>query len=453
MTYEAFIERKSQLGGQHGFDPVWMPDVLFDFQKHLVEWATRSGRSATYADCGLGKTLLQLVWAENVARQTNKRTLILTPLAVSYQTLKEAEKFGIEVERARDGKFGAKAKIVVTNYHQLHKFDSSDFEAVVCDEASAIKSADGKTTAQVTEFMRTIPYRYLCTATPAPNDFHELGTSSEALGGLGYRDMLGRFFKQETGKDHRGWGRSKYRLIGHAEEPFWKWVCSWARACRKPSDIGFQDGDFVLPELEETEINLECNKPRPGQLFITPPKTMADHQYERRNTITERCERAAEEVDGHDGHSLVWCHLNPEADAVEKMVPDALQVSGSMSDEQKEERLLAFSAGDLKCLVLKPKIGCWGLNWQHCHHQVMFPSDSFEQYYQAVRRSWRFGQKNKVTIKIITTEGGRGVLDNLKRKSARADQMFNLLTKFMGEAVIHERTQYGSMERMLPEWL
>jgi len=324
---------------------------------------------------------------------------------------------------------------------------------VVCDEASAIKSADGKTTAAVTEFMRQVPNRLLCTATPAPNDFHELGTSSEALGGLGCRDMLGRFFKQDTAKDHRGWGRSKYRLKGHAEEPFWKWVCSWARSCRKPSDLGFDDGDFVLPGLEESEIVLQCNNPRPGQMFVTPPKTMADHQYERRNTITERCESAAEEVAGHDGYSLVWCHLNGEADLAEKLIPGALQVSGSMSDEQKEERLLAFSAGELKTLVLKPKIGCWGLNWQHCHHQVMFPSDSFEQYYQAVRRSWRFGQENKVLIKIITTEGGRGVLENLKRKSARADRMFNLLTRFMGDAVNIERTKYGSQIQRIPQWL
>jgi hypothetical protein len=265
--------------------------------------------------------------------------------------------------------------------------------------------------------------------------------------------MVGRFFKQETATDHRGWGRSKYRLKGHAEEPFWRWVCSWARACRKPSDLGFEDGDFILPELEETEIVLQCNKPRPGQMFVTPPQTMADHQYERRHTITERCEMAAREVAGHDGHSLVWCHLNPEADLAEKLIPGALQVSGSMSDEQKEERLLAFSAGELKTLVLKPKIGCWGLNWQHCHHQIMFPSDSFEQYYQAIRRSWRFGQEHKVLIKIITTEGGRGVLDNLKRKSARSDRMFDLLTRFMNDAVRIERTQYGSQEGRIPSWL
>jgi hypothetical protein len=451
--YADFIDRKSQLGGQHGFEPIWMPDFLFPFQRHLVEWALRQGRSAIYADCGMGKTPLQLVIAENVVRHTNKRVLILTPLAVSYQTIKEAAKFEIEAERGIDGKFSPSAKIVITNYQQLHKYDPDDFIMVVCDESSAIKSKDGKTTAAVTEFMRQVPYRLLCTATPAPNDFDELGTSSEALGGLGYRDMVGRFFKQETAKDHRGWGRSKYRLKGHAEEQFWRWVCSWARACRKPSDLGFEDGDFILPELEETEVVLQCNKPRPGQMFVTPPQTMADHQYERRHTITERCETAAREVAGHDGHSLVWCHLNPEADLAEKLIPGALQVSGSMSDEQKEERLLAFSAGELQTLVLKPAIGCWGLNWQHCHHQIMFPSDSFEQYYQAIRRSWRFGQEHKVRIKIITTEGGRGVLDNLKRKSARSDRMFDLLTRFMNDAVRVERTQYGSQEGRIPSWL
>lgn len=453
MIYQEFLDSKAHLEGDFGFDPIWLPDFLYDFQKHLVEWSVRKGRSAVFADCGLGKTPMQLVIAENTVRKTNGRVLLLTPLAVSYQTLKEAAKFGVEAVRAKDGRFAASAKIVIANYQQLHKFDSSDFCMLICDESSVIKSDDAVTTKSVREFSRSMKYRFLCTATPSPNDFHELGTSSETLGELGYRDMIGRFFKQETGKDHRGWGRVKYRFKGHAGQPFWRWVCSWARACRKPSDLGFEDGEFVLPELEEREIIIDCNKPMPGHLFARPPTNMREHRFERRESLVERCERAAAEIIGHDGYSLSWCHLNPEADLVEELVPDAVQVSGSMPDDQKEERLLAFTSGEIKTLVTKPKIGCWGLNWQHCHHQVMFPSDSFEQYYQAVRRSLRFGQVHDVTIKIITTEGGRGVLANLQRKSMQSEGMFRSLSKFMNEETRISRTQYAGEEERIPEWL
>ena len=453
-NYADFIQTKTQLSGDYGFSPIWMPDFLYDFQQHLVEWCIRKGRSSLFADCGLGKTPMQLVWADNIVRKTNGLVLVMTPLAVSYQTIKEAEKFGIEATRSRDGRIDISSGIIVTNYEQLGKFDPDDFAGAVCDESACIKSFDAQRTSDVTEFMRRLKYRLLCTATPSPNDFFELGTSSEALGELGYRDMLGKFFKQETKKDHLGWGRVKYRFRGHSEQPFWRWVCSWARACRKPSDLGFDDGDFILPPLNEVEIRVECNKARPGELFALPATNMDEQRAERRLTLNERCERAAEEIITHDGASLSWCHLNPEADLMEKLIPDALQVSGSMSDEQKEERLLAFSSGELSTLVTKPKIGCWGMNWQHCHHQVMFPSDSFEQYYQGVRRSWRFGQKNPVTIKIITTEGGRGVLKNLQRKSDQANTMFESLSRFMNDELLIGRTEYiGSQNERIPQWL
>lgn len=454
MSYANFLETKMHLGDADGFEPLWVPDFLFDFQKYLVEWAIRQGRAALFADCGMGKTPMQLVWAQNVVEHTSKPVLIITPLAVGLQTVAEAEKFHINAARSRRGEFTKDTSIFVTNYEQLDKFNTEDFAGVVCDESSAIKAFDSKRRGEVTEFMRRVPYRLLCTATPSPNDFHELGTSSEALGGLGYRDMLTMFFKQDNvGRGDLGWGRATHRFRGHAEEPFWRWVCSWARSCRKPSDLGFDDGRFILPPLHEKEIVVACHKPMEGFLFQVPAKTMDEHRQERRLSLNDRCARAAELIGKHKGQSIAWCHLNIEADLVEKMVPNALQVSGSMNDDQKEERMLAFAAGDLKVLVTKPKIGCWGMNFQNCSHQIMFPSDSFEQYYQAVRRSWRFGQEDEVYINIITTEGGRGVLENLRRKSAQADRMFESLTRHMNDSMAIGRTQYGCDAERIPSWL
>ena len=453
MEYSEFIERKQQSGSEYGFESVFIPDWMFDFQKSLVAWATKKGRSAIFADCGLGKTPMQLVWAENVIRKTNKPVLILTPLAVSYQTAREADKFGIKAEVSRDGKKKNGWNVVITNYERIHYFKPDWFSGIVCDESSAIKSFKSKRKADITEFMRTIPYRLLCTATPSPNDFFELGTSSEALGELGFQDMLSKFFRQENKKDHLGWGRVKYRFRGHAQEPFWRWVCSWARSCRRPSDLGFENGNFELPELKEEEIRIEHNKTRPGELFSLPARNMEEQRIERRVTLNERSERAAEEISKHKGSSIAWCHLNSEADLVERLVPEAKQVSGSMPDELKEERLLAFATGELKVLVTKPKIGCWGMNYQNCHHQVMFPSDSFEQYYQSVRRSWRFGQTKPVQIKIITTEGGRGVLENLQRKSKQCDAMFESLNRYMNDQLKIESKLDFAKKGDLPKWM
>ena len=399
----------------------------------------------------LGKTPQQLVWADNVVRKANKPTLILTPLAVSDQTIREANKFGIEAVRSRDGKFTGK-RIIVTNYQQLHKFTPDDFAGVVCDESSCLKNADAVTRLAVTEFMRTVPYRLLCTATAAPNDYWELGTSSDALGALGFRDMITQFFKQETEKDYLGWGRTKYRFRGHAETPFWKWVCSWARVCRKPSDLGFNDGEFILPPLEEEEIRIDDSPPREGFLFSVPANTLEEQREELRVTLTQRCAKAAELMEQCET-CVAWCHLNPEADAIERMVIGAKQVCGSMSDDEKEELLIAFQAGQLNRLVLKPVLGAWGLNWQHCHDVVCFPSHSWEQYYQLVRRCWRFGQKSRVRVRIITTEGQQGVMNSLKRKTMQADRMFTNLVKHTNDAMHIERTAYGNQRETLPAWL
>ena len=439
-SYLDFLSSKQQVDGDHGFDPAFLPDWLFDYQSALVRWACRKGRAAIFADCGMGKTPMQLVWGENVRMHTGKPTLALTPLAVSYQTVGEAERFGIEAVRSSGGK--PQAGIVVTNYERLHHFSPDDFGGVICDESSILKNFDGATKAAVTEFMRTIPYRLLCTATAAPNDYHELGTSSEALGYLGYQDMLSRFFKEDIIKDYLGWGRKAYRFRGHAEEPFWRWVCSWARACRKPSDLGFDDGRLVLPPLREHEVVVHSSKTRAGMLFSLPAESLQDQREERRITLEDRCEEAARIVGRHDAASVVWCHLNDEADLLERLIPDCRQVSGSQSEDEKEEILLAFQRGQLKRLVTKPKIGCFGLNWQHCHSVVTFASHSWEQYYQAVRRCWRFGQTQPVDVHVIATEGEVGVLANLRRKANAADRMFESLVRHMGNAlaVDHRRT-------------
>jgi hypothetical protein len=395
-------------------------------------------------------TPIQLAWADNVVRHTSKPVLILTPLSVSHQTVREADKFGFHATQSRTGE--VTNMITVTNYERLKLFNPDDFGGIVADESSILKNFDGKIKAQVTEFMRLIPYRLLCTATAAPNDFDELGTSSEALGYLGYQDMITRFFRQQTTKDHLGWGRTKYRLKGHAEHDFWRWVCSWARACRKPSDLGYYDGEFVLPPFETQEHLVIATKRRPGFLFDMAAETLQEQQEERRRTIPERCKQVAELVRG-ERPVVVWCHLNDEGDELARMIPDAVQVSGSDSDEEKENAFLRFEAGDIRVLITKCKIAGYGMNWQHCAHQTFFPSHSFEQYYQAVRRSYRFGQKSRVKIDLITTEGEIGVLANLKRKADAAEAMFSKLVELMNNELHIERTNDYPVTATMPSWL
>ena len=453
MTYEDFITSKSQHGERHGFKPIWLPDCLFDFQRHLVEWAIAQGRAAIFADCGLGKTLMQLVWAENVIRQTNRPVLLVTPIAVGIQTLTEAKKFGISAVRTRDGKMTNDNMIFITNYEQLHKYDSAQFAGCVCDESSAIKDFKSERKSAVVDFMRALPYRLLCTATAAPNDFWELGTSSEALGHLGFRDMVTMFFKQETSKDHHGWGRTKYRFRGHAEEPFWSWVCSWARSLRKPSDLGFSDEHFVLPPLVENNITIETAKPRQGLLFSVPAKDMREERAERRHSVTDRVEKACQVAIEHNGPTVLWGELNEETDAIERVVPDCVQVRGSMPDEAKEEALIGFSSGQIRRLVTKPKIGAWGLNWQHCCNIVTFPSHSYEQDYQLVRRCYRFGQTKPVTVTRIICEGEANILNSLSRKYQQSVRMFDSIVAHMRDSLhLVSADSFPNLER-LPQWL
>lgn len=768
MEYTEYLEAKAQDDVYTGFDPVWMPDFLFDFQAALVDWAIRKGKAAIFADCGLGKTVQELVWAENVVRHTNGRVLILTPLAVSAQTIREGAKFGIECRRSHDGK--AHDGITITNYEQLHKFDVKDFSGVVCDEcfpagtvidtphmgrkhieniqigdkimnaagidtvadihrrevqyavrvtvegrpiicspnhpiftkrgwvgaqdllpgdqvvatntalrmvrdaihgevcasregpvlraillsemadesagaqsegshgrdsredwaqeqpmealgqsvrnprngantatesyiqsgserenlppieshepqtfrawgernwfdsastdtsgctrrelgrgicfvtgktdsrlsralqtrlsecraqnlhrggwklascpegtgqekgretgfygvgslevlepghpdlekyrdaegklyfydlgltrhpsfsvagclvhnSSILKSFDGTRRGEITQFMRKMPYRLLATATAAPNDYIELGTSSEALGYLGHIDMLNRFFVNDLNNSatRRMYGEApQWRFKGHAESHFWRWVCSWARAIRSPQDLGFDGSAFELPRLIERNHLVDIDEAPAGMLFTVPATNMKEQRDERRRTLTNRCQRAAELVQDTGRPAMLWCHLNPEGDLLTDLIPGAVQVSGSDKDGAKEEKFLAFTDGEIRTLITKPKIGAWGLNCQHCAHVVYFPSHSYEQYYQAVRRCYRFGQRNTVAVDIILTEGERRVMENLQRKSEAAGMMFTRLVEEMNNSLAIRKINNFTEAQEVPSWL
>lgn len=411
-------------------------------------------------------TLMQLVWAENVVRKHNKPVLVLTPLAVAYQTKREATRFGIDANVARDGKI--KSGINIINYEQLHHFSSEDFAGAVCDESAILKSFDGVRRREITDFMRKMRYRLLCTATPSPNEYTELGTSSEALGHLGYMDMLSKFFRNDQGNSikptvFRHQGRSfqqlddnaKWRLKGHAEIPFWRWVCSWARAMRKPSDLGFDDGKFILPPLTEQQHEVHSNSAPDGMLFALPAFGLAEQREERRRTIQERCEYAANLVAKTKRPAIAWCHLNDEGDLLERLIKDSVQVSGADADEAKEEKFMAFVDGKpgARVLITKDRIGAWGLNFQHCSHSVCFPTHSFESYYQSVRRCWRFGQKRPVKIDIVATEGEKDILKNLQRKANAADKMFSRLIEHMHESTSIDRSLTYDKPEAVPQWV
>jgi len=450
--YHEFLQRKTHEGADRGFAPTFMPSQLFDFQQAMVEYAVGKGRAALFEDCGLGKTVQFLTWAQNIIEHTNKPVLVLTPLAVAGQTAREAEKFGIEAKRSSDGSLPG--KLVVTNYERLGHFDPDDFAGVVCDESSILKSFDGARKAEITNFMRKVQYRLLATATAAPNDYIELGTSSEALGYMGHMDMLNRFFKnnRDNSATRRMYGEApQWRFKGHAEQPFWRWVCSWARAMRRPSDLGFDDGAFQLPPLIENQHLMDAEHVADGMLFALPATTLPEQREEKKRTIRERCERAAE-LASHDQPVLLWCQFNEEADLLEQIVPGAVQVSGSDPDEVKEERFMAFVDGSVRALVTKPKIGALGLNFQHCAHMVDFPSHSYEQYYQGVRRCWRFGQTHEVTVDTVMTEGERKIIENRQRKALQAEAMFANLISEMNNAMAVSTAKSFDKAMEVPAW-
>lgn len=444
--YQKFLELKKHSIGNSGFEPVYIPEMAFDFQRAIIEKAVRKGRIAIFADTGLGKTLIQLSIAKNIIQHTNKKVLILTPLAVAFQFILEAEKLGIDdIEYSKDGKHTK--KIVICNYERLHYFDSKDFEGVILDESSILKNFDGKIKEQVTSFVKKIPFRYLSTATPSPNDFIELGTSSEALGYMGYMDMLGKFFKNNQNSvdsTNRNIGE-KFYLKPHAEKDFFAWVNQWAIMVKMPSDLGFSNERYILPKLIVNK-NVVENKSTIAvngqiQLFNIIAKDFNEIRHEQKQTEEKRCEKAIELASGKT--SVYWCNTNNESAMLKHADKEAIEIIGSQSIERKEEILLAFANGEIKRIITKAKMTSMGLNWQHCNHSVFFPTWSYEQYYQAIRRFWRFGQKNDVTIDMVISDGQTRVIEALEQKTKKAIELHRNLTENVNRSFTHTAKEFN----------
>lgn len=445
--YNEFLEQKKHLIGDFGFEPNFIPDCAFDFQRHIIEKAVRKGRIAVFADTGLGKTLIQLSIAQNVVNKTNKRVLILTPLAVGFQFVKEAHQLNItdDIEQTKDGKYTK--KIVVCNYERLQYLDPNDFECVILDESSILKNFDGKIKAQITAFIKRVKYRFLSTATPSPNDFIELGTSSEALGYMGYMDMLTKFFKNNQNSvdsNNRNIGE-KYYLKPHAERDFFAWVNQWSIMVKKPSDLGFSDDRYKLPELiinkhivkNQSLIDVEGQI----QMFTPIAKSMTEVRHEQKQTIQKRCEKSIE-LTG-DKTSVYWVNFNEESALLNELDSDAVEIRGSMSVSKKEDILINFAEGNIKRIITKAKMTGMGLNWQHCNHSTFFPTWSYEQYYQAIRRFWRFGQKNDVTIDVVISDGQKRVIEALEQKTEKAKQLYENLVKNVNREFINHKKQFN----------
>ena len=437
MDYIEFLNRKEHTSINSGIDYNTMPDGMFDFQKYVSEHLILKGRGAGFLDTGLGKTIIELVIAKNYIQETNKPVLIITPLAVAFQFIKEAEKFGIDdISYSKDGKY--KTKIVVCNYERLEHFNYTEFDCVLLDESSILKNFDGAIKQQVTNFLRKVKYRFLFTATPSPNDYIELGTSSEALGYLGYTDMLTKFFKNNNnntvkiGRIAQAREGVEWYLKSHAEKDFWRWIASWSISMRKPSDLGYSDELHHLPELIEVETMIRNENPLAinGQssLFALPAQNFFEIKAEVRSTINQRCEMAVEKARKHDV-SVYWVNLNDEADLISKLDKDTKEVKGKMNIDEKEEILLAFSNGEIKKLITKTSITAFGLNWQHCNHTTYFPTYSYEQYYQAIRRFWRFGQKRDVYVDLVLSDGQTKIMESLQVKKDKASEMFEKLSE------------------------
>lgn len=455
MNYEEFVKSKKHLLGSFGFEPNYIPSMAFDFQKEIITRAVNKGRIAVFADTGLGKTLIQLALAQNVVNHTKGKVLILTPLAVAFQFILEAEKMGItDIEYSKDGNHTK--SIVICNYERLHYFNSEDFKGVVLDESSILKNFDGKIKNQITSFVKKLPYRFLSTATPSPNDFIELGTSSEALGYMGYMDMLGKFFKNNQGsiaKQKRQIGE-KYYLKPHAEISFFAWVNQWSIMIKMPSDIGYSNERYNLPKLiNNTHIIknnslLDCKGQI--QMFNVIAKSFQEVRHEQKQTIEDRCKKAVELAKGKT--SVYWVNLNDESSLIKQLDTEAVEILGSMSIEKKEKILLDFANGDIKRIITKAKMTGMGLNWQHCNHSVFFPTYSYEQYYQAIRRFWRFGQKNEVTIDMVISDGQTRVLEALKQKTQKAIDLYENLTKNVNQ-VFEDKNKEFNKEIIKPKFI
>lgn len=442
MKYEDYIRTKSEIAEAVGFDATELHPDLFGFQRDIVRWALRRGRAAIFADCGMGKTLMQLEWARRVCERTGGRALLLCPLAVAEQTVAEAKRFGIDAEYSRDGKFSS--RIVVTNYERRDRFRVADFAALVLDESSILKSYDGRTRTEIIELAQFVDYRLACTATPAPNDHMELGNHAQFCGIMSREEMLASFFVHDTSGGTNAW-----RLKGHAVEPFWKWVASWAVCIRKPSDIGHSDAGFDLPSLNiiDRVLGVDHSSAADGMLFRMQALSLSELRTESKRTLPFRVDATAELVNGSDEPWIVWCHTNAEADALAKAIPDAVEIRGSDKADDKARAMLAFSAGSIRVLVTKPSIAGFGMNWQHCARVAFVGlTHSYEQFYQAVRRCWRFGQERPVDVHVMVAETEQSVLRSIQSKQRAADEMAREMTSAMRETSI-ENVKGATMMR------
>jgi DNA modification methylase/superfamily II DNA or RNA helicase len=423
-TYDSFIDTKIGTDIGSGFEPDNISSFLFGFQDAIVRWAVRRGRACIFADCGLGKTPMQLEWARLVSNQTGMPVIIFAPLAVAEQTRREGDKFGIPVNVCRNSS-GVVDGVNICNYEMMEHFDPSVFGGIVLDESSILKAYDGKTKSALIDFAEDMPYRLACTATPAPNDLTEICNHAEFMGVMTEKEVKAMYFTQD------GNTTTQWRLKGHARAGFYKWMASWCVAIRRPSDIGFSDDGFALPALNFNLVKVRDDAPVAGELFSAEAITLNEQRDARRSTMAARVAECVKITD-NDKPCIIWCGLNAESEMVAKAIPDAVEIRGSDSRSAKETRMMDFSSGKIRVLVTKPLISGFGMNWQHCADMIFLGMNhSYEQEYQAVRRSWRFGQKSDVTVSIVVSERNSRVVENVKRKEAAAAVMMDQLVKHM----------------------
>lgn len=472
ISYAQFLETKAIKPNPVGItDNIVLPKALRPFQADIVRWALTQGRSAIFAGTGLGKSLMQLAWADAMQKHTGRPTLILTPLAVSHQTVREATKFKIKSVAYAADQESAETDIVVTNIDRVEKFDMGEFGAIVIDESSILKATDSKTRALLTELCAGIPYKLCCTATPAPNDFVELGSHSEFLGVLNAKEMLATWFvhdgsgKATNGANHGSKPIAEWRLKGHAERDFWRWVSTWAVMIRHPRDIGYDEPGYDLPPLIKHQITVPVayeNAVASGMLFALEARTLQEQRAAARASIADRVKAVADLVNAQtDRQWLIWCQLNDEADALVKAIPDAVEVRGTDDPDVKTERLLGFADKKFRVMVTKSKIAGMGMNYQSCHSQAFVGlNNSFEQVYQAIRRCWRFGQTKPVDVYMVAAETEGAVVANLEAKEKAAEYMGDQLASHMADLTKRALKQSEtrkmtahSANMELPQWL
>ena len=454
MEYNEFLKKKQFENVLSGFDVEHeeLHSTLFDFQKDIVKWALKKGKAAIFAGTGLGKTLMQLEWARQIYERTGNNVLILAPLAVASQTVREATKIDLSVTHIRQDKTVTDG-INITNYEQLHNIDLTNIGAVVLDESSILKNFTGKVRTQIITTFKDTPYKLACTATPAPNDHMELGNHSDFLGVMSGYEMLSMFFIND-------FKEKQWRLKGHATNDFWQWVSSWAVMITKPSDLGYEDGAYDLPPLKMKEVIIPSEAT--DSLFPEIAQTLSERRQARRDSLQDRVEKAAEIVNATNEQFLIWCDLNDESEQLTKLIDGAVEVKGSDKVEHKENSMLDFADGSIKRLVSKPSIAGVGMNFQSCNNMVFVGlSDSFEQVFQAIRRSWRFGQDKQVNVYIVISEKEGTVLNNIKRKEEEFNKMIDGMivhTKDITKENIQSTTKeimtyYATEETKLPNFI